>query len=147
MRLHLTVILILACMPVSIVNAQQSQPDGADIFLTYCAGCHGFDGLAAYEPAPSFSMGERLEKDDRELLQSVLKGRNAMPPWENKLSLADIKRAIAYLRHMYQRRLTGKVPRSRPLPPNWYRFKPLGEDEAPAIRGRAADNVPGRVSR
>ncbi len=52
---------------------------GGRVFLTYCAGCHGFDGFADYPPAPSFSMGERLEKDDRMLLQSILNGKGGCP--------------------------------------------------------------------
>jgi len=36
--------------------------EGADVFLTFCAGCHGVDGFAAYPAAPSFSMGDRLHK-------------------------------------------------------------------------------------
>ena len=62
-------------------QAAPAQHPGARTFLTFCAGCHGMDGFAAYEHAPSFSMGERLQKDDRELLQSVLKGTGNMPPW------------------------------------------------------------------
>jgi hypothetical protein len=104
-------------------------PDGGRVFLTYCAGCHGFDGFAFYPPAPSFSMGERLEKDNYTLLQSVLNGKGGMPPWENKLPVPLLQDAITYLRSMAARRQMGLHPRSQPLPEIYFRFRPIGETE------------------
>ena len=109
------------------VQAATEQLAGANTFLTYCAGCHGQDGFAAYEHAPSFSMGERLQKDDRELLQSVLNGKNSMPPWRDMLSVEDLRNAIAYLRLMHQRHLKGEPPLQVKAPDKHYMFKPVGE--------------------
>lgn len=103
------------------------QHEGGRVFLTYCAGCHGFDGFAAYPPAPSFSMGERLEKDDRMLLQSILKGKGGMPSWEDKLPVTMLRDAISYLRSMEARRQQGLAPRSQPLPDYYFTFRPIGE--------------------
>ena len=102
---------------------------GSEVFLKYCAGCHGFDGFAAYEHAPSFSMGDRLYKSDQELLRSVSDGKHAMPYWENKITDDMILSAIAYLRVMEQRFRSGLPPREEPLPELHYKFKPVGEDE------------------
>ncbi len=107
------------------VNAQ----DGADIFLKYCAGCHGFDGLAEYELAPSFSMGDRLQKSDWELLQSVMQGKHGMPYWQDKLGVDEFRSAITYLRVMAERHSSGLPPREKPIPEMHYKFIPLGEDE------------------
>ena len=104
-------------------------PNGADVFMRYCAGCHGFDGFAEYPFAPSFSMGQRLHKSDAELLRSVLSGRHAMPYWQNKLSIGMLQRAIAYLRVMDQPYSSGLPPREQPLPEMHYRFSPVGEEE------------------
>ena len=101
---------------------------GAGTFLRYCAGCHGFDGFAAYEHAPSFSMGERLQKDDRELLQSVLNGKNNMPPWKDKLPVQNLRDAITYLRLMNERYKKGEPPRQDEIPDLYYLFKPVGEE-------------------
>ena len=109
------------------VQAANEQAAGANTFLTYCAGCHGQDGFAAYEHAPSFSMGERLKKDDRELLQSVLNGKNNMPPWRDMLSVEDLRNAIAYLRVMHERHLKGEAPLQTETPDRYYMFKPAGE--------------------
>lgn len=101
--------------------------EGAHVFLTFCAGCHGVDGFAAYPAAPSFAMGDRLHKDDSTLLQSVLTGKGAMPPWDGKLSVSMLSSAIRYLRIMDERVKAGQAPRQRELPTYMYRFLPTGE--------------------
>jgi mono/diheme cytochrome c family protein len=103
--------------------------EGAEVFLKYCAGCHGFDGFAEFPPAPSFAMGDRLHKDDNTLLQSVLKGKGAMPSWEDKLPIHMLREAIEYLRTMNERRLAGLEPRNHPLPDFYYKFRPIGSTD------------------
>ena len=126
-------LVLLACGvhgPLAVAYDGRGQgPTGADVFLRYCAGCHGFDGFAEYPYAPSFSMGERLQKSDQELLQGVLEGRHAMPYWRDKLSIELFRRAIAYLRTMDQRYRSGLQPREKPLPETYYKFNPVGEEE------------------
>ena len=115
------------------VTGQDSVPfynmDGGDVYLTFCAGCHGFDGIAAYPPAPSFALGERLHQSDDTLLQSVLKGKNGMPPWEDKLPVYMLRAAIEYLRTMNARRIAGLPPRTRPIPSTYYKFRPVGSTD------------------
>lgn len=108
------------------VQARDGNPDGAKVYLTFCAGCHGFDGLATYPPAPSFALGERLKRGDHALLQNLLQGRNAMPPWQDKLSEHRLRSTIAYLHTMNARWSAGLAPRTRPIPPTHYRFRPVG---------------------
>ena len=108
-------------------QADTNAQAGAKTFLTYCSGCHGKEGFAAYEHAPSFSMGERLQKDDRELLQSVLNGINNMPGWRDMLPVQDLRNEIAYIRLMHERNLRGEAPRQGDSPDIYYRFKPAGE--------------------
>ena len=108
------------------VHARTDANAGARTFQMFCAGCHGHDGFAAYQNAPSFSMGERLQKDDRELLQTVLNGNNFMPPWRDLLPIQDLRNAIAYIRLMNERRLKGEAPRQEAMPEKVYMFKPFG---------------------
>jgi mono/diheme cytochrome c family protein len=110
-------------------NSGRQAANGSTVFLKYCAGCHGFDGFAEYEFAPSFSMGDRLYRSDEELLRSVIAGRHAMPYWKHKLSIDMLRSAIAYLRVMQQRHSSGLPPREEPIPETYYRFNPVGEDE------------------
>jgi hypothetical protein len=51
----------------------------------FCAGCHGLNGIAGYVGAPSFALGERMEKSDRELMGSITGGHEVMPEWGDKL--------------------------------------------------------------
>lgn len=123
--------LLCSAFVVDYVNAEDSthQLSGEKIFLKYCAGCHGFDGFAAYEYAPSFSMGERMQKDDSQLLQSVLKGLNGMPPWQDKLSVGDLREAIAYIRTMHERNQKGELSQQQLPEDTYYLFKPVGEED------------------
>lgn len=123
-------IICLSYIPASSAYAfgpEGNAKQGETVFLKFCAGCHGFEGQANYEYAPSFSLGERLQKDDRELLQSVLNGKNNMPPWRNKLPVQDLRNAISYLRLMHERYERGEAARQNELPDSYYLFKPVGE--------------------
>ena len=110
-------------------SAETDAEAGGRIFQMFCAGCHGPDGLATYEHAPSFSMGENLQKDDRELLQSVIKGTGNMPPWGDKLAVQDLRNAIAYIRLMHESKLKGEPPVQVEKSDRQYLFKPVGEQD------------------
>ena len=98
---------------------------GRNVFQTYCAGCHGFDGFAFYPPAPSFSLGDRLYKSNAELMRSILKGRGAMPSWENKLPVHWLEQALAYIRHMA---ISGNTGDHANMPDYYFIFSPPGSD-------------------
>ena len=98
---------------------------GRHVFLTYCSGCHGFDGLAFYPAAPSFAMGDRLAKSDAELLRSIFRGKGAMPSWQDKLPEQWLEQALAYIRHM-SRTSAASNPENRPE--YYYIFTPLGSE-------------------
>ena len=116
-------------IPVDAASGGGQDLSGANVYLRFCAGCHGFDGYAEYPFAPSFAAGERLYKSDDELLHSVFGGRHAMPYWQGKLSVGMVQLAIAYLRTMDQRVRAGQPPRTEPIPELHYRFNPVGERE------------------
>lgn len=69
-----------------------------EVFETNCAICHGYDGAALVEGAPSFAKGERLEKKDSELLKTIQDGKDPMPAWKDVISPAEQKAALAYAR-------------------------------------------------
>jgi mono/diheme cytochrome c family protein len=133
MRLSRLLILVIISCPASAARADVVPVSelsaglelGQKVFLTYCAGCHGFNGLAFYPPAPSFAMGDRLAKSDVELMNSILRGKGVMPSWESKLPRFWLEQALAYLRHMER---TGNFD----TPKNWdgpyYIFSPPGTD-------------------
>lgn len=82
----------------SLAQASRREEAGRRIFTMFCAGCHGFDGIAAYPAAPSFARGERLEKDDPALLQSIRDGIGVMPAWRGTLSDEMLLATLAYIR-------------------------------------------------
>ena len=123
-------ILAVAMLFAAVVDAmppdsalRQDLSLGRDVFLTYCSGCHGFNGLAFYPPAPSFAMNDRLGKSDPELMNSILKGKGAMPWWEGKLPRFWLEQALAYVRHVAQ-------TEDFSIPGDWdgsyYKFSPVG---------------------
>jgi mono/diheme cytochrome c family protein len=72
---------------------------GRATFVSICSSCHGLDGVAVLEYAPSFSRCERLDQDDAKLLASVRDGVGGrMPPWGDTISEREILDAIAYAR-------------------------------------------------
>jgi len=107
--------------PVLHVDAELEH-DGKGTFLIFCAGCHGFDGFASYPTAPSFSMGERLEKDDKSLLQSILGGKGAMPAWRHTLTQQQLLRAVHYLRAMAILRKFNTLSRPPSIPDRYLLF-------------------------
>jgi mono/diheme cytochrome c family protein len=117
---------ILAASSPPHASSQQGEITlGRQVFLTYCSGCHGFDGLAYYPPAPSFAMGDRLAKSDAELMRSIFRGKGAMPSWEDKLPAHWLEQALGYIRHMARK---GKIDASGHWPDYYFIFPPLGGD-------------------
>jgi mono/diheme cytochrome c family protein len=55
---------------------------GKTTFVSICSSCHGLDGIATLDYAPSFAKCQRLDKDDVAPLVSVRDGIGGrMPPW------------------------------------------------------------------
>lgn len=81
------------------VNHRASS--GEDIYLAFCAGCHGFDSSAPFPRAPSLLMGETLGKGDSVLLGSILDGLNSMPAWRQTITQQQAMAVLAYLRDRF----------------------------------------------
>jgi cytochrome c5 len=71
---------------------------GKEIFHERCAVCHGVDGVSALPDTPEFAKGERLEKSDAELLETIKKGKGIMPAWGDVLPAEDFKDVLSYVR-------------------------------------------------
>ena len=72
---------------------------GKATFASICSSCHGTDGIATLEYAPSFAKCQRLDQDDAKLMVSVRDGVGGrMPPWGVYLTERQIFDAIAYAR-------------------------------------------------
>lgn len=71
---------------------------GAGLFRTHCANCHGSDGRPVLPGAPDLSRPTALLKPDPALLQSIRSGRGAMPAYQGLLRDRDILDIVAHLR-------------------------------------------------
>lgn len=83
------------------LNAHQAE--GRRVYQLYCAVCHyaysskglkgpGLKGMYQKEYLPS-----GLVANDRFVLQTIVRGRNMMPPLGNSLSQQQVDDVIAYL--------------------------------------------------
>ena len=81
---------------------------GADTYKAKSATCHGPDGLAS-SPAgkamkvPSFKAAELVKASDAELIAATKSGKGKMPAYNGKLTDAQIKEAIAYIRTLQKK--------------------------------------------
>ena len=103
------VFLILVISLVSFnVQANGSQPDGLDwecstafgeeTYILGCANCHD---VLPQQIVPKFQSGDRLEKTDAELIESILNGLNMMPPWKSQgWTDEELKEIICYIRSL-----------------------------------------------
>ncbi|OGP31307.1 MAG: hypothetical protein A2073_05465 [Deltaproteobacteria bacterium GWC2_42_11] len=77
-----------------VVNIQR----GKEIFHERCAACHGIDGNPILPASPNFAKGERMEKNDKELLNTMRHGKNLMPAWKDILTEEELKQVLTFAR-------------------------------------------------
>jgi cytochrome c6 len=93
----------ILCLAVSMVTPAFAQNGGADTYKAKCLMCHGATGLGDSPAgkalkAASFRDPAAVKASDTELIGIVTKGKNKMPAYEGKLTDAQIKAAVAYIR-------------------------------------------------
>jgi cytochrome c6 len=82
-----------------------AQGNGEKVYKAKCAGCHGPDGAGATAAgkamkARDFCSDEVKKESDAEWTDIVSKGKNKMPSFSGKISDADIKDVVAYIRSL-----------------------------------------------
>jgi cytochrome c6 len=90
----------LAAMTTGRVRAQGA---GEKIYKTKCASCHGGDGAGSTAAgkatkARDFCSAEVKAESDEDWTAIVVKGKNKMPGYDKKLTDAEIKDVLAYVR-------------------------------------------------
>lgn len=111
----------------------QGSLPGQSLYEKFCAGCHGFNGIAHYVHSPSFALGETLEKGDAELMHSVLHGKGEMPNWDDKFSHGELLDVLHFVRRLQARYDRGIGQALSGAPPVYYLFGPMRSDQ-PAYR-------------
>jgi mono/diheme cytochrome c family protein len=87
----------------SIAGPAFAQAPGADTYKAKCAMCHGADGLAATPMAKnlkvlSFNDASMIKATDAQFIASTKNGKGKMPAYTGKLTDAQIKDAISFIR-------------------------------------------------
>ncbi len=93
----------LLVLAAAIAGAAAAQAPGADTYKAKCAMCHGADGLAATPMAKnlkvlSFKAPEMLKASEAQFIASTKNGKNKMPAYAGKLTDAQIKDVVAFIR-------------------------------------------------
>jgi len=83
----------------------QAQGGGEKVYKGKCATCHGPEGkgetpVGKATKARDFCSEEVQKETDEEWMAIVVKGKNKMPAYDKKLTDAEIKDAIAYIRSL-----------------------------------------------
>ena len=95
-------VFVFALMALSISPALAGDPvKGREIYIEYCSGCHGLEGVPQVGEIPNFSLGQGLNKSDRDLLIYMKKGSDIMPAYEGVLTDREILDVIAHLRTLF----------------------------------------------
>lgn len=85
-----------------------AQTSGADIYKSKCQMCHAADGSGntpagkAMKATP-FNDPKVVGESDAELIAIVKKGKGKMPAFEGKLTDAQIKSVVAYIRTLQKK--------------------------------------------
>jgi cytochrome c6 len=99
-------LLILAALMVVmflLIVPAKSQGGGEQVYKAKCASCHGADGAGATPAgkatkARDFCSDDVKKETDEEWTTIIVKGKNKMPSYDKKLSDAEVKDVIAYIR-------------------------------------------------
>ena len=92
--------LVLIAAPVAFAAA-----DGAAIYKTKCASCHGADGSGQTPMGKSMKLRdlrspEVQKQTDQELYKVTADGKGKMPAYKGKLTEAEINALVAHMRAM-----------------------------------------------
>lgn len=98
-KLGLVLTLIIFCGPSS------AAQDVAGTYKSKCAVCHGADGKGSTSMGKNlgvrdFSSSAVQQESDSDLTQIIEKGKDKMPAYGTKLSDAQIKDLVSYIRQL-----------------------------------------------
>lgn len=88
-----------------LISASAFAADGAAVYKAKCASCHGADGAGQSAIGKKMNLRdlgspEVQKQTDAELYAWTADGKGKMPAYKGKLSDAEIKALVAYMRTM-----------------------------------------------
>ena len=106
-RINLFRIAMLAMLAVSVGawTKPAAAEDAATLYKAKCAMCHGADGkgntpAGSKMGAHDFGSAEVKKMSDADLTTAIEKGKNKMPGYAGKLTDAQVKSLVAYVREL-----------------------------------------------
>lgn len=96
-------ILLVLCMVLIAVPAILAADDGAAVYKSKCAMCHGASGQGDTPMGKTLKVKNLTSPDvqkqsDDDLTRTVTKGKGKMPPFANKLNEDQIKAVVGFVR-------------------------------------------------
>ena len=92
--------LVIPAIVAAVSTAALAQ--GADTYKSKCAMCHGADGMASGPAGKAMNVpavtAPAFKASDADLIAVTKSGKGKMPAYAGKLTDAQIKDAIAYMR-------------------------------------------------
>jgi mono/diheme cytochrome c family protein len=98
-------LVVLGALTTSLSYAQSA---GADTYKAKCQMCHAADGSGSTPAGKSmkvvaFSAPELVKASDADLIAATTNGKGKMPAYKTKLTDAQIKDVIAYIRTLQKK--------------------------------------------
>ncbi|HEY1576443.1 MAG TPA: cytochrome c [Terracidiphilus sp.] len=102
MKIRLFLISLIAS---SALLCAADKNTGAEVFNQMCVGCHGSDSKSKTDMgrqvhAADLTTAPVQKLTDSSLSRIVENGKENMPPFQDKLSSAEIKSVVAYVRQL-----------------------------------------------
>src|ERR1700722_1039684 len=97
---RLGLVTLLACGVIAVCSSSAVAQDAAATYKAKCSMCHGADGKGGKMGARDFGSAEVKAETDAQLTDIVTKGKGKMPSYSGKLSDADIKGLVTYIRDL-----------------------------------------------
>ena len=97
---------VLAIAAFSLLSSPaRAQDDAASLFKSKCAACHGADGTGNTPVGKSmkirdFHSADVQKETDAQLTTMITDGKGAMPAYKGKITDAQIKSLVAFIRTM-----------------------------------------------
>ncbi len=98
--------LAAVAMLLSAPRAPAQVAAGSEVYSTYCAVCHGDDGLSKTEEGQRKGARDLTKRKwqnsvtDARLTEAIAKGKGKMPAFGRKLSAEEIKALVAEVRRL-----------------------------------------------
>lgn len=93
---------LLIVLPAVTASAAPQDQGGRSLFNSTCASCHGQNGIPSAVGkslnAPNLSSKAVQTHTDAELQQIIVNGKGNMPPFNGRLSDAQINSLVGYIR-------------------------------------------------